>query len=143
VPARPRYSDAAIIIGLRVKAVERGRRTGARGMVPITASWWDQHRDPANHPPSQTVLRRFGSWTKACEVAGIPTRVLDNVGRPRTWSDEQMLAVLAEFLASPRRTDTTFAAYSRWARLRKARPSGAALLKRFGSWSRAKERVQP
>jgi hypothetical protein len=50
-----------------------------------------------------------------------------------------MLAVLAEFLDAPRRKDKTFAAYAEWARLRKARPSGAALLKRFGSWNRAKD----
>ena len=139
MPARSIYSDEAIIIGLRVKAVERGRKTGASGMVPITASWWDLHRDRKNHPPSPTVMRRFGSWTKACEAAGIPVRELNGVGRPQLWTDEQMLEVLAEFLNAPRRKEKSFAAYSAWARLRKARPSGAALLKRFGSWSRAKE----
>ena len=139
MPPRPRYSDAAIIIGLRVKSVERGRKTGAKGMVPLTASWWDLHRDPKNHPPAQTVMRRFGSWQKACEAAGVPTRDLVNVGRPRRWSDEEMLAALAEFLGSPRRKERSFAAYSQWAKLRKARPSGPALLKRFGSWTRAQE----
>jgi hypothetical protein len=142
VPAQSRYSDAAIIIGLRVKSVERGRKTGATGMVPITASWWDLHRDRKNHPPSQTVMRRFGSWSKACETAGVPTRDLPTVGRPRKWTDQEMLAVLAEFLSSPRRKEKSFAAYSEWAKLRKARPSGPALLKRFGSWTRAQELAQ-
>lgn len=138
--SRPQtYSDEAIIIGLRVKSVERGRKTGATGPVPITASWWDLHRDRKVHPPSPTVMRRFGSWSKACAAAGIPYRQLDAVGRPQVWSDDEMLAVLREFLSSPRRTSTSFAAYSEWARRRRARPSGAALLKRFGSWSAAKE----
>jgi hypothetical protein len=138
--SRPQtYSDEAIIIGLRVKSVERGRKTGASGPVPITASWWDLHRDRRVHPPSPTVMRRFGSWSKACAAAGIPVRQLDQVGRPQMWSDEEMLAVLREFLSSPRRKQTSFAAYSEWARRRTARPSGAALLKRFGSWNHAKE----
>ena len=94
------------------------------------------------HPPAATIARRFGSWTKACEVAGIPTRELGAVGRPQVWDDEEMLAVVREFLGSPRRTDHSFAAYDGWARQRKARPSGAAVLKRFGSWGRAKERAR-
>jgi len=142
VPARPQYSDAAIIIGLRVKSVERGRKTGAPGMVPLTASWWDLHRDRKNHPPSPTIMRRFGSWSKACEVAGVPVRDLGQVGRPQKWTDEEMLEVLAEFLNGPRRRDTSFAAYSEWAKRRKARPSGGAILKRFASWARAKELAQ-
>ena len=136
---RSQYSDEAIIIGLRVKSVERGRKTGATGPVPVTASWWDSHRDRKVHPPSPTVMRRFGSWSKACEAAGIPVRELNHVGRPQVWTDEEMLTALHEFLTGPRRAQTTFAAYADWARLRKARPSGAALLKRFGSWTRAKE----
>ena len=133
------FPDVAIIIGLRVKSVERGRKTGATGMVPLTASWWDEHRDRRNHPSSQVVIRRFGGWTKACAAAGIPVRDLPNVGRPQRWTDEEMLAHLAEFLQSPRRKDKTFLGYSQWAKLRKARPSGPTLIKRFGSWSRAKD----
>ena len=137
--SRPRsYSDEAIIIGLRVKSVERGRKTGAAGMVPLTATWWDLHRDRRNHPPSVTVMRRFGSWSKACEAAGVPTRELGAVGRPQVWSDEDMLDHLREFLGGARRKDFSFQGYSAWARLRKARPSGAAQIKRFGSWNRAK-----
>ena len=137
------FPDEAIIIGLRVKSLERGRRTGAPGMVPLTATWWDLHRDRSNHPSSQVVLRRFGSWRKACQAAGVPVRDLPNVGRPQRWSDEEMLGHLAEFLGSKRWPQKTFAAYSEWAKLRKARPSGPTLIKRFGSWSRAKELAQP
>ena len=133
------FPDEAIIIGLRVKSLERGRKTGASGMVPMTATWWDLHRDRKNHPSSQAVMRRFGGWLKACETAGVPVRELPNVGRPQRWTDEEMLAHLAEFLRSPRRKQKSFAAYSEWAKLRKARPSGPTLIKRFGSWSRAKE----
>lgn len=128
----------AIIIGLRVKSVERGRRTGATGMVPLTAAWWDLNRDRRNHPSSQVVVRRFGSWTKACQAAGVPVRDLPNVGRPQRWSDEELLTHVSEFLRS-RRKDKTFLGYSEWAKLRKARPSGPTLIKRFGSWSHAKE----
>jgi hypothetical protein len=140
--SRPRsYSDEAIIIGLRVKSVERGRKSGGGLMAPMTATWWDDYRDPKNHPSSITVMRRFGTWSKACEIAGVPTRELGAVGRPQTWTDEQMLAVLAEFLGGRRRS-YSYAAYSEWARLRKARPSGPAVLKRFGSWGRAKALLQ-
>jgi hypothetical protein len=137
------YSDEAIIIGLRVKSVEHGRKTGRTGMAPMTATWWDLHRDRRNHPPSMTIARRFGTWTKACEIAGVPTRDLGAVGRPQTWSDEEMLAHVAQFLGGRRRTSYSYAAYADWARLRKARPSGPAVLKRFGSWGRAKELAAP
>ena len=128
-----------MIIALRVKSVERGRKTGATGPVPISAGWYDLHRDTKNHPLSQTVARRFGSWSKACAAAGIPVRDLPLVGRPQTWSDDEMLAVLAEFFHGRRKNGVSFQAYSDWAKLRKARPSGPAVIKRFGSGSRAKE----
>ncbi len=131
--------DAHIIIGLRVKSVERGRKTGAAGPVPLSSRWYDLHRDKKNHPAAETVIRRFGTWSKACAAAGIPVRELPNVGRPQRWTDEEMLAVIAEFFGSPRRKELSFQAYSAWAKLRKARPSGPAVIKRFGSWNRAKE----
>jgi hypothetical protein len=132
----------AIVIGLQVKSVERGRQTGVRGMVPITAAWWDLYRDRSVHPPSPTVVRRFGSWTKACERAGVPTRAFAAPpGRTKTWSDEEILAAVREFLTGPPRAQTSFSAYDAWSRLRQARPSGATVLLRFGRWGTARDRA--
>jgi hypothetical protein len=142
VPSRATYSDAAIVIGLRVKSVERGRQTGSRGMVPITAAWWDLYRDKSVHPPSPTVIRRFGSWTRACERAGVPTRdFVAPPGRVQKWTDEEILDAVREFLTNPRRKETSHAAYDAWSRLRKARPSGATVLLRFGNWGTARQKA--
>lgn len=140
---RKRYPDEAIVIGLRVLSLERGRQTAARGLVPVTALWWDEHRDPAVHPPACTVVRRFGTWTRACEVAGVPTRPTTTPrGQAPRWTDEEVLEHLGAFLAGARRHATTFAAYSAWARKRRARPSGATVLKRFGTYSEACRRAR-
>lgn len=133
------WSDVHMVIGLRVKSVERGRKKGVMGPAPMSAAWYDLHRDRKVHAPSQTIVRRYGTWFKACAAAGVPVRDLPNAGRPQTWTDEEMLAQVAEFFAGRRRNGYSFQAYSEWAKLRKARPSGPAVIKRFGSWNRAKE----
>lgn len=133
------YSDTAILIGLQLMAYDRGRRTAARGPVPVSAQWWDEHRDPAAHPAASEVVKRFGSWWQACTAAGIPTggRIAPRRIR-RTWSEEELDAVLREFFA--RGPAQSPADYQEWAAEREDAPSLQTALGRRGRWTELRAR---
>ena len=132
-----RFPDAAIIIGLQIMSLERGRLTYARGQVPVSAAWWDARRDPAVHPPSIHVRQRFGTWSNACRQAGIPLRnQVRPMGRSRRWTDEAIITVLREFLACG--VGTSSGAYQEWSADRPDTPSLATVMLRFGGWIRAR-----
>jgi predicted transcriptional regulator len=68
----------------------------------LTLRYVRQHRSSGSErlPSHETVVRRFGSWQRVCELLGQPYRI----GRPKTaqpgaqryWSDEAILARLRE-----------------------------------------------
>lgn len=138
---RPRsevFSDTAILLGLQIMSIDRGRRQYAQGRVPVSAAWWDAHRDPTVHPPAAYVRLRFGSWTKACERAGVPNRrQLRPAGARRRWSDAELAEHLRAFLASG--TGISAAAYEAWSSGRPDTPSATTFSARFGSWTKARE----
>ena len=139
--AAQRFPDAAILIGLQIMSVERGRLAQGIGRMPVSAHWWDDHRDPVVHPPSALVRERFGSWSNACRQAGIPLRnKLRPTGPSRRWSEQSLITVLQEFFASG--LDSTSSAYQQWSSVRPDTPSLGTLVLRFGSWSNVRERLQ-
>lgn len=71
--AEQRYPDVAILIGLQALSIDLARQRGGTGRFPLSATWWDRHRDPEVHPTSALVKLRFGSWQAACSAAGIPS----------------------------------------------------------------------
>jgi predicted transcriptional regulator len=79
-----RWSDAEMLNALRRLQAERG------GYLRITDL-------RATRPTAQTVVRRFGSWKRVCELLGQPDRAITSgppPGTPRQWSDAELLAAL-------------------------------------------------
>jgi hypothetical protein len=139
---RERYPDAAVLLGLRLLSLRRGQEMSARGMVPLTISWWDAHRDPLAHPPAAEVRRRWGSWRAACEAAGVPVRRVDKpMSGGRRFTDADLEAVLREFFASG--ADRSIKGYAAWAAERPDTPSFTTLVQRLGSWNALRDRYQP
>lgn len=87
-----------------------------------------------DYPDHTTFERRFGSWNKAKQAAGLKPIGKGKAGRSPTYSDEELLDKL-------RLLD-----YETDGRLTKAVvnnaedcPSESTYRRRFGSWSKAKE----
>lgn len=125
----PDYSDDQLAAAVAAAAAELGQ--------PLTASAYDawQRRHGAASPA--LLIRRFGSWNEACARAGVATNKTRSTSR--RWSDEDVVAVVATYLAAPDSTGT-FADYSEWARCHEGAPSGATLRQRF-PWAEVKRRA--
>ncbi len=63
-----------VALALRLFSHELAAQSGVRGPVPVTMRHWDERRDPRVHPSSVRVLALFGTWSEACEAAGVPMR---------------------------------------------------------------------
>jgi len=135
-----RYPDAAILIGLQIMAIDRGRQTYARGPVPVSAEYWDEHRDPLAHPPSTEVRKRYGTWLQACRAAGIPTRDHRKpTGPSRRWTDQQLVDSVTEFFAGG--AGFTSDDFEEWTRERPDAPSIGTVVTRLGRWTQVRASI--
>lgn len=126
----PEFSDDQLLAGLREAAGELGE--------PLTSGGydtWQRRHDEAASPA--LLIRRFGSWRHACIEAGLQTNTTRSTSR--RWSDTDVVAIVARYLASPGSTGS-FADYSAWAKDHDDAPSGATLRQR-ASWADIKQRA--
>jgi len=135
-PAVYAIDDFGLLLALRLMAHRLGAERGARGPVAVTRGDWDARRDRKVHPTAATVSHRFGSWSAACEKAGIPVR-----GRTsrRIWTEEECVEAVRAFLASSGGRASS-ADYVEWARGRDF-PSYPTVCSRLGSWVAARARA--
>lgn len=124
------FSDDQLVAALRAAASELGE--------PLTAGDYDtwQRRHAEAGSPA-LLIRRFGSWRAACEAGGLAANSTRSTSR--RWDDEQIVAIVARYLASSGATGS-FADYTEWARVTPGAPSGATLRQR-GSWADIKRRA--
>ena len=135
--SRGRLDDFGVLLALRLMAHQLGLERGARGPVHVSRTDWDARRDPRMHPGASAVTIRFGSWSAACEQAGVPLR-----GRAtrRLWTEDECLQAVRVFLeASTERTSA--ADYTAWAKGRDV-PSLPTVAARLGSWAQARARAR-
>lgn len=125
----PDYTDERLASDLSAAAAELGE--------PLTATSYDHWQRGRDAASPALVIRRFGSWNKACGRAGVATNKTRST--TRRWSEQDIVAIVARYLAAPGSTGS-FADYSDWARDQEGVPSGATLRQRFG-WSEAKRRA--
>lgn len=126
----PDFSDDQLLDGLRAAAAELGD--------PLTNGaydTWQRVRDTAASPA--LLIRRFGSWRAACAAAGLRANTTRSTSR--RWSEEDLVAAVADYLAAPGASGT-FADYAAWAKTQDGAPSGATLRQR-GSWADLKRRA--
>jgi 5-methylcytosine-specific restriction protein A len=112
-------------------------RDAATYEYPLTSAAYADlvRRGVVNGPSLPGVTLRFGSWSAACERAGVEhgqaVRTYDSA-----WTDHDLVTCLAEFLATS--SMTSIQAFETWVRPRDTYPSGVTIRNRFGSWSAAK-----
>jgi len=124
-----RYTDERIFQALRDAAILLGN--------PLSKAAYDEYVEAFGGPSGVLLMKRFGTWKAACRAAGLS--VHDHVGfTRRRWSQGQLVEVLMDYFGSPGARGSVDD-YERWAAEDKpARPSGALIRDRFGSWTAAK-----
>lgn len=125
----PDYSDELLIRDLAAAAAELGE--------PLTVSSYDAWQRGCAAASPALLIRRFGSWTQACERAGVATNTTRSTSR--RWSEDDVVAIVATYLTASGSTGS-FADYSAWARQQDNAPSGAVIRQRF-QWSDVKKRA--
>jgi len=125
----PEFSDEQIAAALAAAAAELGE--------PLTATAYDGWQRSRDAPSPALLIRRFGSWNAACAHAGVATNKTRSTSR--RWSDDDVVAIVARYLATPGSTGS-FADYAAWAQGHDGVPSGATLRQRF-RWAEVKRRA--
>ena len=93
-------------------------------------------KDDATVPAASTFIRRYGSWSAACEKHGITAAAARRDNYVQEWSNEDILDAVNAFIDET--GSTVFHAYAQWAK-ENGRPSGPLLIMRFRSWALARK----
>ena len=91
-------------------------------------------------PTVAIFIKRFGTWNKACELAGVEHGVAVRNNYKRAHSEEDMLAFVASYLADPR-TNGSATGYEEWQRKVEGAPSLSLIRQRVGTWNEIKTRL--
>jgi DNA-binding transcriptional ArsR family regulator len=87
-------------------------------------------------PAASTFIRRYGSWSAACEAAGITASAARRENYTQEFSTEDILSAVNDFIDET--GSTVYHRYAEWAR-ENSRPSGPLLIMRMGSWANARK----
>jgi len=87
-------------------------------------------------PAAATFIRRYGTWSEACRRAGVTAAKARRDNYVQDWSNDDIVAAVAEFIETT--GITSYHAYAEWARANK-RPSGPLLVQRLGGWADARK----
>ncbi len=91
-------------------------------------------------PTIATYISRFGSWKKACKIAGVPHGKAPKRKYSREHSKDEMLEAVAKYMADPRTTGSA-QGYEDWQKDKKFAPSLSVIRQRIGTWNEIKELV--
>lgn len=107
---------------------------------PVNRNLYDDlvSRGLINGPGSQTVMKRFSTWNKACQLADVNYNESVRDSYETLWTKDEMLDYVIEFLMN-RSFGVGINSYDEWRieTLSNA-PSGAHLRNNFDTWINAK-----
>lgn len=108
---------------------------------PLTGPFYDSRRSPESIGAAR-IIQRFGSWTKACHIAGVEVEERTRVYR-KVWGEEEVLEWARRYLRESE-ARPTFMDFQFWLRRLKdeGAPSAATVRNRLGTWSNIVERAQ-
>jgi hypothetical protein len=89
-------------------------------------------------PAAATFIRRYGTWSEACRLAGVTAAKARRSNYVRGFDDDQIIDAVAEFIETS--GQTSYHKYAEWARER-GKPSGPLLVQRLGGWADARKRA--
>jgi hypothetical protein len=107
--------------------------------IPVTGPYYERLRRSGQiHGPSESrIIQIFGTWSRACERAGIDSKVAARNSYNSTWTDHQLITLVACFLRESKKSSAR--EFDEWCRLDKTRPSSGTVRNKFESWELAKQ----
>lgn len=122
--AKERYTDREIARALRTAVRMAGE--------PLSVGKYDKIRATFEGPSAIRLIQRFGSWSAACEAAGVKSGEAKR-NYVRKWERDQIVNLVKEYLTEPRKV--SFADFSLWLKQIKGAPSAATCRNVGISWS--------
>ena len=106
---------------------------------PLSKSDYEQIRSAGDfdRPSSSLVINRFGSWSAACQRAGVRAGQQSRWNYSSKCTDEELLWWIAEGLQRGHRTGTA-AGMQKWLKTQPGAPSLATVRNRLGAWNQIK-----
>lgn len=126
--ASVRYTDDDIVRALQEAAFVQGN--------PMSKVAYDEYVEAFGGPSGVLVAKRFGTWKKACQAAGLGVSSLPG-NCNRRWGQGELVDILLDYFSSEGARGT-YDDYARWAKEVPGRPSEPTIRNRFGSWTAAK-----
>ena len=129
-----RWSDEAVLEAIREAGLYE---------FPLTTNAYSDlvSQGQVKGPSMPRIWQRFGSWTAACEAAGV---VAGQTMRPHyesRWSDDDLLEIARQYLLDPDSPNSAHR-FDEWKReCAPDGPSFQTLRNRFGSWTEVKRRA--
>ena len=126
-----KWTDADIIVSLQEAAVYE---------FPLTKKAYVEllNIGQVKGPSTASIGHRFGSWTAACDAAGVVPGTARRGSYESRWSDNDVLQIVRDYLLDPN-APISAQHYDKW-KIANA-PDGPSLptvLNRFGSWTNVK-----
>jgi hypothetical protein len=92
-------------------------------------------------PSVARICQRFGTWTAACDVAGVVAHPARRANYQSRWTDEDLLSIVHRYLGD-HSWSGTFSNFDDWRRENIPEgPSSSTLRTRFGTWTEIKRRA--
>jgi DNA-binding transcriptional MerR regulator len=89
-------------------------------------------------PSGARITQRFGTWSRACDLARVPAGKTPRRVYESNWTDGEIIALVVQYLSTPGTTGT-FGGWDAWRQEHAPHaPSGAMLRNRLGKWSEVK-----
>ena len=125
-----KWSDDAIVAAVRQAATYEYPLSGVAYQRLVTLG-------EVTGPSRALVHKRLGSWTRACELAGVEPDRAAHAGYQSRWTDADLLGYVATYLRKAGSAGT-YAGYIAWARDQTGAPSGPSIRNRLGGWGEIK-----
>jgi hypothetical protein len=129
-----RWSDEEVLNAIRDAALYE---------FPLTTNAYAEllSQGQIKGPSMPRIWQRFGSWTAACEAAGVVAGQTMRTNYQSRWSDDDLLQIVRRYLLDPNAPNSAHR-FDEWKRT--AAPDGPSfqtLRNRFGSWTEVKRRA--
>ncbi|OAH63615.1 hypothetical protein AYJ66_11200 [Dietzia cinnamea] len=115
----------------RQVALDEIRRVAALcGGSHLSGPFYDQHR--RDGVSSVRLIQMFGTWTNACEQAGVRGTRAVRGNYTQKWDREDCLRWVSKYLQTTEKP--SFSRYDEWSRTEEGAPSGGTVRLRCGKW---------
>jgi len=126
-----RFSDGQMADALK----EAFRRLPDRSKGLSRKRYKELMADVPDAPAAATFIRRYGSWSEACRLAGVTAAKARRDNYVQTHTNQDIIDAVTEFIQNS--GQTSYHGYAAWAR-ENGRPSGPLLVQRLGGWAEAR-----